>query len=293
MAKVELRASDETAFGAWPRHGESPGPRRSSALPPGVPGAGSCRATRAGASRAASAWGGTAGPSNAPRRGRPASGGRPSATNVANGEWSDLSTATRKQRHARYRVVELVSGAEPVQSIGSASILASRDKWQNRTHAANNFVKAMRGLFGWAAAPVRRVVSVDPTVGVSPLSGRNDDAGFHAWTEAELARFEDRWAVSSRRRHQRLAFDVLLDTGLRRGEAVRLGRAHVRDAAFTIRTQKTGMAVIARNPRAARSIDRRLTGRGRNLYRDRAQQSSHAGIVRHVVRQGMPCRRVP
>ena len=71
-----------------PRHAARPRPnrgrrRRSSAPPPGVPGARDHAERGPGASRAASAWGGTAGSSNAPRRGRPDPGGRPSATNAA------------------------------------------------------------------------------------------------------------------------------------------------------------------------------------------------------------------
>jgi integrase len=38
---------------------------------------------------------------------------------------------------------------------------------------------------------------------------------------------------------------VLLYTGLRRGDAVRLGRQHVREGVFRIKTEKTGAEVIA------------------------------------------------
>jgi integrase len=41
-----------------------------------------------------------------------------------------------------------------------------------------------------------------------------------------------------------VAFDVLLFTGLRRGDAVRLGRPHVKDGVANIRTEKTGQLVI-------------------------------------------------
>ena len=37
---------------------------------------------------------------------------------------------------------------------------------------------------------------------------------------------------------QRLAFDLLLYTGLRRGDAVRVGRQHVRDGMIVLRTEK-------------------------------------------------------
>lgn len=159
---------------------------------------------------------------------------------VESAEWSDLSAATRKQRHAVYRAVETTIGARPAREVLKKDILASRDHRRDRPHAANNFLKAMRGLFGWALA--RDYVKIDPTAGVKLLAGSNDDTGFHAWTEDEVAQFERRWPIGSR---QRLAFDILLYTGLRRGDAVRLGRPHVRDGEFTIRTEKTGTVVIA------------------------------------------------
>lgn len=159
---------------------------------------------------------------------------------VESGEWSDLSPATRKQRHAVYRVAEGASGHVAVKSITKATILTGRDRRRDRPHAANNFVKAMRGLFGWSLA--RALVPVDPTAGVKLLEGDNDAEGFHAWTEEELATFEARWPLGTR---QRLAFDILLYTGLRRGDAWRLGRQHVRGGEFTIRTEKTG-AIVTR-----------------------------------------------
>ncbi|WP_166652371.1 tyrosine-type recombinase/integrase [Enterovirga rhinocerotis] len=159
---------------------------------------------------------------------------------VESAEWSDLSPATRKQRHAVYRQVEAKSGTKSLKAVNHASVLAGRDARKDRPHAANNFLKAMRGLFGWAVA--RRHVTVNPTSDIKLLTGEHDDVGFHAWTEDEVARFEKRWPLGSR---QRLAFDLLLYTGLRRGDAVRLGRQHVRGDEFSIRTEKTG-AVVTR-----------------------------------------------
>jgi integrase len=42
---------------------------------------------------------------------------------------------------------------------------------------------------------------------------------------------------------ERVWLDVLLYTGLRRGDAVQLGRQHVRDGVATLRTEKTGITV--------------------------------------------------
>ena len=159
---------------------------------------------------------------------------------VESAEWSDLSPATRKQRHAIFRAVEASAGRTPVRLIDRSVILAGRDRRRETPHAANVFIKAMRSLFGWAVE--RGHAPSNPTIGVKLLAGENDDVGFHAWTEDELARFEVRWPVGTR---ERLAFDILLYTGLRRGDAARLGRQHVRHGEFSLRTEKTG-AVVTR-----------------------------------------------
>ena len=67
------------------------------------------------------------------------------------------------------------------------------------------------------------------------LAGPNDADGFHTWSQEELDRFEARWPLGTR---ERLAFDLLLYTGLRRSDAVRVGLQHVRDGVITIRTEK-------------------------------------------------------
>ncbi len=112
----------------------------------------------------------------------------------------------------------------------------------------------MRGLFQWALDV--EIASHDPTRDVKLLTTKSE--GYHVWTDDELARFESRWKVGTR---ERLAFDLLLYTGLRRGDAVRLGRQHVKDGVFTIKTEKTGTVVSAPVlPPPARSIEAAPTG---------------------------------
>ena len=55
-----------------------------------------------------------------------------------------------------------------------------------------------------------------------------------------MTAYEQRWPIGTR---QRVWLDVLLYTGLHRGDAVRLGRQHVRNAIAMIKTEKTGMPV--------------------------------------------------
>lgn len=149
--------------------------------------------------------------------------------------WASLSNATRRQRENIFRQIIATAGNDPLSASNEQAIREGQERRALTPHAANNFLKTMRGLFQWAAK--QKIVVTDPTIGLALLRGPNDQIGFHTWTEAELERFEATWPIGTR---ERLAFDLLLYTGLRRGDAVRVGRQHVRDGLITIRAEKTG-----------------------------------------------------
>jgi integrase len=151
--------------------------------------------------------------------------------------WGYLSAATRRQRENIFAHVLETAGAQPLAKITTAVIMAGRDRRANTPYQARHFLDAMRGLFGWAVKA--RLVKIDPTAGVEnpprPLSD-----GFAPWSEDDIATYESRWPIGTR---QRVWLDVLIYTGLRRGDAVRFGRQHVRNGIGTIKTEKTGTEV--------------------------------------------------
>ncbi|MGB0055426.1 MAG: tyrosine-type recombinase/integrase, partial [Methyloceanibacter sp.] len=104
-------------------------------------------------------------------------------------------------------------------------------------HQARHFLDAMRGLFRWAHKA--GLVKADPTVGVDNPP-RKKSEGFIPWTEDHVTAYDARWPIGTR---QRVWLDVLLYTGLRRGDAVRLGRPHVRNGIATIKTEKSGFTI--------------------------------------------------
>lgn len=153
--------------------------------------------------------------------------------------WSQLSKATRRQRENIFKHILAQSGDAPFAAISRRHIVEGIDRRRETPASARHFLETMRGLFRWALDAEH--VTADPTVNVKAPKKTGD--GFHAWTEEELARFESRWPTGTR---ERLAFDLLLWTGLRRGDVVKLGRQHVRDGVATIRTEKTGEVVPIR-----------------------------------------------
>src|SRR5580700_4699782 len=83
------------------------------------------------------------------------------------------------------------------------------------------------------------MVKSDPTLHVENPP-RPKGAGFIPWTEEHVTAYERRWPIGTR---ERVWLHVLLYTGLRRGDAVRFGRQHVRDGVGTIKTEKSGYTV--------------------------------------------------
>ena len=89
------------------------------------------------------------------------------------------------------------------------------------------------------------------------LSRDQRQKGDHVWTDNKCAAFEAAWPRGPR---ERLAFDLLLYPGLRRGDAVRLWQPHVRNGVATIRTEKTDQRIDYHHPAPAGVINAGLIG---------------------------------
>ena len=151
--------------------------------------------------------------------------------------WTNLSLATRRQRENIFRQVCEKAGRQPLAKITKASIVAGRDRRTATPNQARHFLDTMRGLFRWAVEA--GLVRVDPTAGVKDPTRPKSD-GFPPRSEEDVAAYEAHWLIGTR---ERVWLDVILYTGLRRGDAVRFGRQHVRNGIGRIKTEKTGTEV--------------------------------------------------
>jgi integrase len=149
--------------------------------------------------------------------------------------WTNLSMATRRQRENIFRQVIEMAGDEPIGRITAASLERGRDR--RSPHQGRHFLDTMRGLFRWAA---KAKLAKDPTVGIEDPARPKSD-GFPPWSEEDIAAYQKRWPLGTR---QRVWLDVLLYTGLRRGDAVQFGRQHARNGVATLKTEKTGTDVV-------------------------------------------------
>ncbi|MFZ5737681.1 MAG: tyrosine-type recombinase/integrase [Pseudomonadota bacterium] len=176
--------------------------------------------------------------------GQPSAGRPPAASSLAwlvaryrdSAAWLALSAATRRQRENILRHVLESAGEAPYARISGKTIQAGIDRRRATPAQARHFVDTMRGLFRWAMAA--DLVAADPTAGRAVAKPKTK--GFPVWTDDEIAAFERRWPRGTR---ERVMFDIFLYTGLRRGDAARLGRPHVRAGVITIDTEKTDTRV--------------------------------------------------
>ena len=103
--------------------------------------------------------------------------------------------------------------------------------------AANHVLRMLRLLMKHAVEAEWR--PDDPTAGVRRL--REKGEGARTWSEADIAAYEAHWPVGTR---ARLALALLLYTGQRRSDVVRMGRQHLRGNAIFVRQQKTGAELL-------------------------------------------------
>jgi len=146
------------------------------------------------------------------------------------GAWTELSLATRKQRERIMRQVLATGGDQPLSKITPRAIQLGIER--RKAFAARHFVDTMRGMFKWAVAAEH--VNSDPTLGKSVTKPKTK--GFPEWTEEELDRYAAYWPIGTR---ERVMWGVFCFTGLRRGDAAKLGKQHIRNGVITIDTEKS------------------------------------------------------
>jgi len=100
-------------------------------------------------------------------------------------------------------------------------------------HAANNFLKALRGFYTWAIAMGHIPRDQNPTIHIKPNSVKGD--GWVVWSDELMARFRTHWSVGTL---ERRAFELLYQTGLRVSDVVKASRFHDKGDVIEITAQK-------------------------------------------------------
>ena len=154
--------------------------------------------------------------------------------------FQSLAPSTRKVRRGILEEICQRSGAFQFSTMEARHVARLRDEKATFPEAANNRVKALRRLFAWATSPEYRYAAKNPAHGVAKLRSNNPD-GLRAWSESDVARYEARHPIGTK---ARLAFDLLLYTGVRRSDVVRLGPQMERDGKLVFSETKGSSWIV-------------------------------------------------
>src|SRR5499433_1121924 len=141
------------------------------------------------------------------------------------------SVGTQRMRRGILERFRAAYGDRPMALLPAEWIEALLDS--KPPHAARSWLVTLRSLCQFAVK--RRYLRTDPTANIKQRTIKGD--GFHCWTDAEIAQFEAHHPIGTK---PRLALALLLYTGQRRSDVVRMGRQHIRNGALTVKQQKTG-----------------------------------------------------
>jgi integrase/recombinase XerD len=147
--------------------------------------------------------------------------------------FKQLDPATQSWRRRALDAMSDRHGQKPVALMEPRHVRTLRDERADQPGAANTRLKALKALFAWASEEKPELVRQNPTLGVRKIRYATD--GHHSWTLEEIARYRDSHSVGTK---ARLALDLLLYTGGRREDAVRLGPQHVRNGRICFRQAK-------------------------------------------------------
>jgi integrase len=123
-------------------------------------------------------------------------------------------------------------GRCPLDRLTPQIIIVLRDRKAATPGAANNRLDALRVLFGWAIE--HGYMTTNPAREVKSIAYAT--SGFHTWTIDEVRQYEATHPIGSR---ARLALALLLYTGTRRSDMIRLGRQHMKNGWLRFTVQKT------------------------------------------------------
>lgn len=185
---------------------------------------------------------------------KPGSFGAIVAAYYASAKWRALAPITKTTYKGQLERFRAKNGDRPAGEMRRQDILRFLDRKADTPAAANHLLQVLRIVYRFALD--RGLVSSDPTAGVRKLKVSGD--GFRPWTEEDIAAFKDAHPPGTR---ARLALALLLETGQRRGDVIRMGRQHIRAGRLHIVQSKTGRPLSIRvTPELAAEIERAPTG---------------------------------
>jgi integrase len=158
---------------------------------------------------------------------------------------SPFKTGAAETQRTRRNILENfreTHGEKPLfrtDNSGRRTMLLTREHMQRLVNekastpfAQRNFLNTLRAMFRWAVKEGR--IPDDPTFGVTREKVKT--TGYRTWSEDHIARLVTKHPIGTK---ARLAFALVLYTGLRRSDVVKIGEPNIHDGVLTIDQGKT------------------------------------------------------
>lgn len=153
----------------------------------------------------------------------------------------DFSAKAEKTRKDYTRYMDELKrdyGTLPIRTMPRDFIFALRDKHANTPRKANYLIQILRLLFSYAMdRPATFGVTVNPAARPKALKG---GGGHRPWEEREINAYRTHWPKGT---WERVAFELMLNTGQRGGDVVKMTRSHVTGGMVHVVQSKTGTRV--------------------------------------------------
>ncbi len=184
-----------------------------------------------------------------------------------------LGSLAEKHGHRLVRDLEPNKARAIVQNVGTS-----------RPGMANLTLSVLKRLMAFAIKIGLR--NDNPVVGID----RYRLGSHHTWADEELAIYEARWPLGTR---ERLAFALLLYTGQRVGDVVRLKRCDISDGMIQLVQQKTGVPLsIPIHPALERAI-RMGPAKGLYLVGDQNGRPIAAASLTRLIKRAVAVAELP
>ena len=170
------------------------------------------------------------------------------ATYYSSPEFLGLKVSTQRVRRNMLEGFRAEHGHRSLKDLQRVHIQTIIGAKAGTPEAGNNLLKVLRVVLNHGVEI--GMIANNPSLGVKRY--RNRSEGHHSWTEAEIAQFQAMHPIDTR---AGLALALLLYTGQRRSDVVRMGQQHIKDSRILVRQQKTGRALaIPMHPELARAL---------------------------------------
>ena len=184
-----------------------------------------------------------------------------------------LGGLVEKHGHRLVRDLEPAKARVIVQSVGTT-----------RPGMANLTISILKRLMAFAIKIGLR--NDNPVVGID----RYRLGSHHTWTDEELAAYETRWPLGTR---ERLAFALLLYTGQRVGDVVKLKRSDISGGMIQLVQQKTGVPLAIPIHQALDRAMRRGPAKGLYLIGDKNGRPIAAASLTRLIKRAVAIAELP